>query len=85
MQTVDLSVAVPKESYEAIDAMVDLFEAIAKEAADGFDVTDLPAVLSAAMSAAVEAADYAKIQAEFKRDPVSVVTCLVKKIGEKFG
>ena len=69
MEYVSVTMRVPKEASELVDAAVAMVEGVFKAGSDGFDVGDIPALTGAAMKLASEVSDYDLIAKEIQADP----------------
>ena len=68
MEYQTLTIEVPKEAAEALDAVIELIEIIMKQSEDGFDYGDISPVISKAIAAVSELSDFSEIMAEAKGD-----------------
>lgn len=69
MEYVTVTLKVPKEASELIDAAVGLIAAIKLAADDGFGLEDIPDLTRAAIKLVAEADSYEEIKEELSGDP----------------
>jgi len=63
-----LTIQVPKEAAEALDAVLALIEIIMEQSEGGFDYGDISPVMSKAIAAVSELSDFSEIMAEAQGD-----------------
>lgn len=68
MEYQTLTIQVPKEAAEALDAVLALIEVIMEQSEDGFDYGDISPVISKAIAAVSELSDFSEIMAEAQGD-----------------
>tara|TARA_R100000656_G_scaffold124933_1_gene104467 strand:- start:1467 stop:1757 length:291 start_codon:yes stop_codon:yes gene_type:complete len=69
MEYVTVTLKVPKEASELIDAAVGLVAAIKLAADDGFGLDDIPDLTSAAINVVAQVGNYEEIREELRSDP----------------
>jgi len=69
MEYVTVTLKVPKEASELIDAAVGLVAAIKLAGIDGFGLEDIPDLIRAAIKLVSEAESYEEIKEELSGDP----------------
>lgn len=78
MATVDVTIQASKELYELGQGIKGFLAALKEESKDGLDVTDIGAVLAAAMTSLVPALDgVTDIADEIKDDPQAAIYAAV--------
>mgnify|MGYP003147151839 CR=1 FL=1 len=69
MEYISVTLKVPKEASELIDAAVGMVAAIKLAGSDGFGLDDIPDLASAAVKIVSEASSYEEIKEELGKDP----------------
>ena len=76
---------VPLESSQAIEAICDVIKVVIREGKDGYGVSDMPEIVSSAVVAANELADFDKILEEYKANKLAFYQGVIVSVMSAFG